>query len=44
MDFRKKFVVEPGSKVRLSKVDAAYKGKDFTEEQAAAETQKDCQR
>src|SRR5664279_3051755 len=44
VDFRKKFVVEPGSKVRLSKVDAAYKGKDFTEEQAAAETQKDCQR
>ena len=44
MNFRKKFVVEPGTKVRLSKVDAAYKGKDFTEEQAAAETQKDCLR
>ena len=44
MDFRKKFVVEPGTKVKLSKIDAAYKGKDLTEEQALATTQKDCHR
>src|ERR1039458_2940110 len=44
VDFRKEFVVEPGSKARLSKIDAAYKGKNLTQEQALAETQKDCQR
>ncbi len=44
MDFRKEFLVEPGSKVRLSKVDPAYKAKHLTEAQALAETQKYCHR
>jgi PPK2 family polyphosphate:nucleotide phosphotransferase len=39
MDYRKKFMVEPGAKVRLSKIDASYTGKDETHEQALAEIQ-----
>jgi hypothetical protein len=27
MDYRKNFMVEPGSKVRLSKIDPSYTGK-----------------
>jgi hypothetical protein len=27
MDYRKKFVVEPGTKVRLAKIDPFYTGK-----------------
>ena len=27
MDYRKHFMVEPGAKVRLSKIDPSYKGK-----------------
>jgi PPK2 family polyphosphate:nucleotide phosphotransferase len=34
MDYRKKFVVEPGSKLRLSKIDASYTGKYETHEKA----------
>ena len=32
MDYRKEFVVEPGAKVRLSKIDASYRGKHKTHE------------
>jgi len=32
MDFRKKFAVEPESKVRLSKIDPSYSGKHSREE------------
>jgi PPK2 family polyphosphate:nucleotide phosphotransferase len=39
MDYRKKFMVEPGAKVRLSKIDASYTGKDETHEQALREIQ-----
>ena len=39
MDYRKKLVVEPGAKVRLSKIDASYTGKDETHEQALPEIQ-----
>ena len=39
MDYRKKFIVEPGAKVRLSKIDASYTGKDETHEQALPEIQ-----
>ena len=39
MDYRKKFMVEPGAKVRLSKIDASYAGKDETHERALAEIQ-----
>ena len=44
MDFRKEFVVAPGSKVKLSKLDAAYKAKHLSEAQAAKETEKYCAR
>ena len=44
MNYRKEFLVEPGSKIKLSKVDAAYKGKGITEEDALDETKKDCKR
>jgi PPK2 family polyphosphate:nucleotide phosphotransferase len=37
MDFRKKFVVEPGAKVRLSKIDPSYTGKYEGHQQAAPE-------
>lgn len=44
MDYRKKFLVEPGTKIKLSKADAAYKGKGITEEEALDEIKKDCKR
>jgi PPK2 family polyphosphate:nucleotide phosphotransferase len=44
VDYRKKFLVEPGRKIKLSKVDAAYKGKGITEEDALEEIKKDCKR
>lgn len=37
MDYRNEFVVEPGRKVRLSKVDAAYTGKHESHERARPE-------
>jgi PPK2 family polyphosphate:nucleotide phosphotransferase len=37
MDFRKKFAVEPGAKVRLSKIDPSYKGKYESHEKATPE-------
>ena len=39
MDYRKKFMVEPGAKVRLSKIEASYTGKDETREQALPKIQ-----
>src|SRR5262245_65422196 len=39
-----KFVVEPGAKVRLSKIDASYAGKHETHEKALAEIQKNVER
>jgi PPK2 family polyphosphate:nucleotide phosphotransferase len=44
MDFRKKFVVEPGAKVRLSKIDPSDKGKYESHEQAAPEIGKHLER
>jgi PPK2 family polyphosphate:nucleotide phosphotransferase len=44
MDFRKKFVVEPGAKVRLSKIDPSYTGKYEGHEQAAPEIGKHVER
>jgi PPK2 family polyphosphate:nucleotide phosphotransferase len=38
MDYRKSFMVEPGAKVRLSKIDPSYKGKHETHAKATAET------
>jgi PPK2 family polyphosphate:nucleotide phosphotransferase len=40
MDFRKKFMVEPGTKVRLSKIDPAYTGKYESHDEAAPEIAK----
>jgi len=39
MDYRQKFAVEPGTKVRLSKIDASYIGKHETHEKALPEIQ-----
>ena len=44
MDYRKKFAVEPGTKVRLSKIDASYTGKHETHEKALVEIQKNVER
>ena len=44
MDYREKFVVEPGAKVRLSKIDASYTGKHETHEAAQSEIQKHIER
>ena len=40
MNYRKKFIVEPGSKVRLGKIDPAYCGKHESREAAVEETAK----
>jgi PPK2 family polyphosphate:nucleotide phosphotransferase len=44
MDFRKEFVVEPGAKVRLSKIDPSYKGKYESRDKAAPEFAKHVER
>ena len=44
MDYRKKFVVEPGTKVRLAKIDASYTGKHETHQNALPEIQKHVER
>jgi PPK2 family polyphosphate:nucleotide phosphotransferase len=44
MDYRKKFAVEPGKKVRLSKIDPAYTGKHETHDKALPEIQKNVER
>lgn len=44
MDYRKKFMVEPGAKVRLSKIDPSYTGEHETQEKAASETAKHIER
>jgi PPK2 family polyphosphate:nucleotide phosphotransferase len=37
MDYRKEFVVEPGSKVRLARIDPSYSGRHESHEKAAPE-------
>ncbi len=44
MDFRKKFMVEPGAKVRLSKIDPAGTGKYSSHDEAAPEIAKHVER
>ncbi len=44
MDFRKKFMVAPGAKVRLSKIDASYTGKHESHKKAEPEIAKHVQR
>jgi hypothetical protein len=40
MNDRKRFLVEPGAKVRLAKIDPSDTGKQESHEQALAETQR----
>jgi PPK2 family polyphosphate:nucleotide phosphotransferase len=44
MDYRKKFMVEPGTKVRLSKIDPSYTGNYETHDKAAPEIGKNVER
>ena len=44
MDYRKHFAVEPGAKVRLSKIDASFKGKYESHKEAASEIQNHVER
>lgn len=44
MNYRKKFIVEPGSRVRLGKIDPAFTGKHQTHETAIEETAKEVER
>jgi PPK2 family polyphosphate:nucleotide phosphotransferase len=44
MDYRLKFVVEPGAKVRLSKIDPSYTGKHETHDKALPEIQANVER
>jgi PPK2 family polyphosphate:nucleotide phosphotransferase len=44
MDYRKKLAVEPGKKVRLSKIDPSYTGKHETHDKALPEIQKNVAR
>ena len=40
MSYRKKFIVEPGEKVRLDKIDPSYTGKHESHEKALPKIQK----
>src|ERR1700677_5052995 len=42
MDYRKKFVVEPGERVKLRKIDAAYKGKHISKKEVLPVIEKHC--
>jgi PPK2 family polyphosphate:nucleotide phosphotransferase len=44
MDYRKKFMVEPGTKVRLSKIDPSYTGNYESHDKAAPEIGKNVER
>src|SRR5215469_8487156 len=44
MDYRKRFVVEPGTKVRLSKIDPSFTGEHKNHEKAMPELEKQVQR
>ena len=44
MNYSKRFVVEPGSRVKLHKTDAGYIDPDLTEKDALAETAKLCKK
>jgi hypothetical protein len=44
MDYRKRFVVEPGARVRLGEIDPAFKDKHESHDTAAPELQKNVER
>ena len=44
MDYRKEFVVKPGERVKLRKIDAGYKGKHVSKKEALPAIQKYCEK
>jgi hypothetical protein len=44
MDYRKRFVIEPGARVRLGKIDPAFKDKHESHDTATPEIQKHVER
>jgi polyphosphate kinase 2 (PPK2 family) len=44
MNYSKRFIVEPGAKVKLHKIDPGYTDPDLTEKDALAETKKLCKK
>ena len=44
MNYSKRFIVEPGTKVKLHKIDPGYIDTDITEKDALAETKKLCKK
>jgi PPK2 family polyphosphate:nucleotide phosphotransferase len=44
MDYRKKFVVEPGAKVRLAKIDSSYTGGHKNQDKALPDIQRNVER
>jgi hypothetical protein len=44
INYRKKFIVEPGSKVRLAKIDPSYSGKHKAHKTAVLEMAKEVER
>ena len=44
MNYTKRFIVEPGAKVKLRKIDPGYIDPDVTEPDSLAETKKLCKR
>ena len=40
MDYRKEFLAEPGTKIRLNKIDPGYKGEHVSEDKALADIEK----
>lgn len=44
MNYHKKFLVEPGTKVRLNKIDPSYKGKHESHKKAAPEIEREVER
>src|SRR5215475_4741697 len=44
MDYRKKFAVEPGTKVRLSKIDTSFTGKHGSHDKATQAIQRHVER
>jgi hypothetical protein len=44
MKYSKRFVVEPGARVKLDKIDPGFVDPDVTEEEALAQTKKLCKK
>ncbi|MGD0291114.1 MAG: polyphosphate kinase 2 family protein, partial [Candidatus Binataceae bacterium] len=44
MNYRKRFVVDPGTRVRLDKIDPSFKGQHESQDRATPEIQKHVER